>query len=403
MSGEIVVVSSLFHAAVAAAPLLGAIAVGSLVYQIVKERRAQSRREAEQVARRRKRQLQQWSAFQDTQQARIQEQAQCWQALQERLQALRSSDPPDVVQTPQHIRARGFIHQAEVASGQRLRLQRLADLLAAVPSDVGAYSAGAFARLGEELERLQRQIERGPPPLEAALDTFQTLVQDTIEAALQRQAEEPRRQKERLDELESLLERLLQVGALAEGELHERVEALEQGLLSALEKDHVGAAQTQVLRDTLERLATEIETEHDNRLVRQQLQVQIRSHLEALGYRLLDQDARGSRWAIPGGEQVRVSAQPDLRLAFQLQHERFAASQAPLDRSELALLRQQEQRWCGDLKTLMQRLNADGFQFQVEFEREIPEEAVPVVTVQDVEEILCEQRESEHLRRRETD
>jgi hypothetical protein len=268
---------------------------------------------------------------------------------------------------------------------------------------VSEYAAGAFDRLGEELNRLRHQMEQGPPPLETALDTFQSLVEDTVEAARQRQAEEPRRQAQRLAELESLLDRLLQAAALAEGEMHERVEILEQRLLSALQAHSISAAQTQAVRDELQRLATEIETEHDDRLVRQQLQVQIQAHLGALGYRLLDQDARGSLWAIPGGEQVRVSTQPDLRLAFQLQHERFTAGEAPLDRAELALLRQQEQRWCGDLKTLMQRLNADGFQFQVEFEREIPEEAVPVVVVQDVEEILREQAESEHLRRRETD
>lgn len=403
MSGEIVVVSSLFHAPVAAAPLLGAIAVGSLVYQIVTERQERARRDAEQAARRRKRDLQQWRAFQDMQQTRMLEQAGRWQALQERLQALRSMDPPKVVQAPERIHASGFLQQAQAEEEQRLRLRGLADLLAVVPSEVDAYSAGALARLGDELDRLQQQMERGPPPLVTVLDSLQALVEDTIEAARQRQGEEPRRQTQRLAELESLLDRLLLVAALAEGGLHERAEALEQRLLSVMQADSIGAAQTQGLRDELERLATEIETEHDNRLVLQQLQVQIRGHLEALGYHLLDQEGRGSLWAIPGGEQVRMSAQPDLRIAFQLQHERLSATEAPLDRAELALLRQQERRWCGDLKTLMKRLNADGFQFRVEFERQIPEGAVPVVVVQDVEEILRAQEVLGHPRGRETD
>lgn len=403
MSGEIVVASSLFHATAAAAPLLGAIVVGSLVYQAVKERREQARREAEQAARRRKQELQQWRAFQDTQQVRMQEQAARWQALQERMQTLRSADPPEAVQDPGRTHAGGFLQQAHATEQQRLRLQDLAGLLAAVPLEVGDYSAGAFDRLAEELDRLQRQTEQGPPPLDTALDTFQAMVEDSIEAARKRLAEEPRRQAARLAELEALLDRMLRLEAMAEEEEAEAVVGLQQPLLAALAAGSVGTARVQALRDELERLEGDFDAERDNRLVRQQLQTRIRVRLEAMGYRRLGQDARGTLWAIPGGEQVRMSAGADLRLAFQLQHERFAASQAPLDRAELALLRQQERRWCGDLKTLMQHLNADGFRFQVEFERQIPEEEVPMVVVQDVEEILRQQADSEQVRQREAE
>lgn len=404
MSGEIVVASSLFHAAAAAAPLLGAIVVGSLVYQAVKAHQEQARLEAAQAARRRMRELQQWRAFQEVQQARMQAEAGHWQALQEQLQALSVTDPPGApAQAAERPHATGFLQQARAVEEQRLRLQGLADLLAAVPPELDEHSAGVFDRLAEEVGRLQQQMEQGPPPLASALDTFQALVEESIDAARQRLAQQPQRQADRLAELEALLERLSQLGGMAQGEDSNRIEDLEGRLLAALETGSISAVQTQGFRDELQRLATRVETERDNRLVRQQLQERVRVHLETMGYRRLEQDARGSLWGIPGGEQVRIAAQPDLRLAFQLQHERFSASQAPLDGAELGLLRQQERRWCGDLKTLMQRLNADGFRFQVEFERQIPEESVPVVMVQDVEEILRRQANSEPLRRRETE
>ncbi len=67
-------------------------------------------------------------------------------------------------------------------------------------------------------------------------------------------------------------------------------------------------------------------------------------------------------------------------------HERTAASDRDLSGDELAFLRQQESRWCDDLHGLLHKLQADGFEFQVQLERETPREAIPVVVVEDADE-----------------
>ena len=117
-------------------------------------------------------------------------------------------------------------------------------------------------------------------------------------------------------------------------------------------------------------------------------------HLEEMGYRHLSEEQTGhSNWQLPGGEQVRIALQRNLGIAFQLQHERVEVSDAELSEEEIAFFRQQEQHWCDDLAELTRRLTADGFQYQLEFERDVPESTVPIVVVEDVDELLEEEEE----------
>jgi hypothetical protein len=392
MSGEIVVLSAFGPGLAVAGGLLGAIALGSLVYQEVKARQREQQQQALREAERLQRQLERWQEQQQRQQQEMAQAAQRWQEAGRQLAALRL-EAVETVERTGEVRAAGFLQHADQQSGQASRLVELDRLLEGLPAGEGS---AAVAGLRASVHQLLAQLDRGPPPLAQAIDSLRQAVERTIAQQQEWLAQEPERQRQGLEEAEQLLRRIAASLPLAQGELADSLSALLQELQQALQAGRIAAADLARLNDGASALIEQCLTRHEDRLVQQMLEERLGHHLRALGYRVLGQDRQASLWAIPGGEQVRAQVQPGLRLAFQLRHERLQSSGRGLDRAEIALLRQQEKRWCADLKGLMERLNADGFGLRVDFEREIPEEAVPIVLVEEVDEIL-RQTETRYL------
>ena len=59
-----------------------------------------------------------------------------------------------------------------------------------------------------------------------------------------------------------------------------------------------------------------------------------------------------------------------------------------INAEELDFVRQQEQRWCADMKELLRRMTQDGYRYQIEFDNMMPESAIDIVVVEEVDEIL---------------
>ena len=65
----------------------------------------------------------------------------------------------------------------------------------------------------------------------------------------------------------------------------------------------------------------------------------------------------------------------------------------------LSFFRQQEARWCRDMKELIRRLVKDGVPYQAQFEREMADESIPVVVMENVDELLDEEDEDKRPHR----
>ncbi|MBF0255798.1 MAG: hypothetical protein HQL47_04930 [Gammaproteobacteria bacterium] len=398
MSGEIVVISVFGPAALGAGALIGAVALGSRVYEHIQQQIAERNRLALLQAQQIQADLERWQAQQAALGAQMHQALEQWQQLQQQIRQM-----PGLASTQDlgAVSAQGFLQhaqqQAQQQATQAERLQQLSLCLERLPEALSQPAIPALAGLRLTLAQLQQQQEQGPPPLASAIDSFQAALEQTLKDQAERLAQQPQLQAGRLQAAAALLQRLSSVEPLASGtdltQLGELSQGLQQFLQQGLDADRLETQAFAELNEQAEVLIQRLLLAHENQLVDQQLDERLGHHLLALGYRHLASESGGERWAIPGGEQILARRQAGLRLAFQLQHERFAdrSTQAALDRAELALLRQQEQRWCADLKRLMLALREDGFLLQVDFERLIPEEAVPVVLVEDVDDILRQQ------------
>jgi hypothetical protein len=100
---------------------------------------------------------------------------------------------------------------------------------------------------------------------------------------------------------------------------------------------------------------------------------------------------------IPGGEMLHAAIRPDGQMAFNVVPENLPATEEDMSR-----YRAQEDKWCNDFRELLRRLTQDGFSFQVEMERTVPEEAIHIVDLVTADELASEEetyRQEPRLRR----
>lgn len=393
MSGEIVVASTLGPSLAVTGALIGAVVVGSLIYQHIQNEIAERRRLAEFAREQLAAELKRLEASQRQQEAVMHSAASAWKSAKERLAGLAPLDT-----SPEHspalgntAKGQGFLGHSQALAAQAKRLDALLAIAQGLPDDPSLPGARALAGLRQSLELLKAQQSQQQASI-LDLDTLEQTLRQTLADQETQLQQEPERRAWRLQEAMRLLGRLDELGAILGEPTDHRLQKMRAEIHQLLGQGSASNQAISDLNDRIESLAKAITTEAQNQLIDRQLKERLAHHLTSLGYRHLRSEDQADRWAIPGGEQILASVQPGMRLAFQLQHERFPGrdSTAALDHSEIALLRQQESRWCGDLKTLLRHLQSDGFMLQVDFERLIPEEAVPLVVIEDVEEILAQ-------------
>lgn len=119
------------------------------------------------------------------------------------------------------------------------------------------------------------------------------------------------------------------------------------------------------------------------------------------GYKRLEghEGEHQSLWRIPGGEQVMIHFEPDGKINSKIIHERIFHSLNPFSQQELAFIRQQEKRWCGDAKGLLRKMTNEGYQYQLHFEDMMPEEAIDIIVVEEIDEIIEDTEQAKpHMR-----
>ncbi len=394
MSGEAVVLVNIALGPLGVAAVAGASALvaAGMVAEWIRERRAIAQRNV----RREKEKIREWRDFQRAEQQETEKSIQRRETVRRELEGLRLTQLHAAVEQEAGPRARGFVRTG--SPGLEAMLQSMLDR---IPPQPDGEAAAPLRRLRQQARELDARMGSARPPPPEAVRSFQTTVQRTLERILDQMGREAESRDRLLARLEGLLGEVIAYRHLAREQTScEEMSQLREHLVRLLTTGEVSAAGVDLLEEKLQRLRADIERQLEQAAVQDALDHRVRHHLEALGYRPCASAGEPAVWEIPGGERVRVVLQPDNRLAFQLAHERTTASDQALSDDELAYLRQQERRWCDDLHGLLHRLQADGFEFQVQLEREIPREAIPIVVVEDVDDWIEREDAPEAPRKR---
>lgn len=446
MSGEAVVGVIPIAAVAVAGPvvLAGAVIVGTAmvgawaargiaagVGAVIEEQVREARRRAEEARRR----LAEWQAFDARQRAVVNEaraQHEAIAAVQAQLaEALRHAPPPVPISAPMPVvparTAKG--QQRDRRSEQQglsLALDGIDAALAAVPAALCDHPSSPWASLRQQVARLRRRLEdlaslagqsaRQPESiaiLTQHLAQLEQTARQSVATFADRLAAEREMRTHRLERAGTALELLLVLEQLPTAQpgplpnLRARLlTAMAAGDIATAELVQIESALQGQTASTAERLAIGA--------VRPVLAKAVLARLRIMGYDIVQSfpDDAGAEaldaWVrIPGGEQVRIALDERARLHFNLLHERAPGHGGALTEAEVRHLRTQEQRWCTDLKVLVRGLVEDGFDTQIELDRQCTKvqvvvyerfvDASPAITTTDN---MGQQDEDEELRRR---
>jgi hypothetical protein len=375
------------------APVVGvALAVKKLVDLQVEAARAEMEAERARVA--------EWMSFHQKQQAelsQLHDMELALRAAEERLKLVQLSGPRQahaVVASQQQ----GFVvreTEDAIAKDIRDRLEGAREFVLALPDSFRTMEASPYLRIVQQLDRLRNRLASGASIHIEEIATFQTMLSRTLETAVKALAARQSLQERNGERLSVLLEQVLMLRPFA----NDSAQAAEVGNLRA----HVaGLLQAGALREDqiadLERRARSTRETIERRMLRESNRdatiEAVQRNLEAMGYESAapfavvphDQDA-AAIMRIPGGEFIRVVIKPDGALACRMLHE-AAAAEATMGKEALEQFRAQEKRWCGDLKQLIRNLASEGFDFKLEFAREIPEASIRVVVLETAHDII---------------
>lgn len=382
MSGEAVVVTAVASpvglAVVAAAAAV--VVAGSLAARAIEAEKQRRIKEAWRQQQQEIRRLASLKRFRRQCEEREQQRARYEQTL---LRLAACKQPED------ESTSGGAAMQSYIASDdhQRLMLDELARILEATPAALRQQADSPLSRLQTRIEQLQQQYMQGKTLDDALLQQLHTTLENTIRLQLQQHETAQAMLQQMQQQAESLLQTIISYRHQTENDKWQtELITLQRHVEQWLQGDEHHPATLDTLTAKMDALKAAIDAVQQAQATRLVLQQRIRLHLEDMGYQwLADEGNSHQLWRIPGGERVSLAVQHDFRIGFQLQHERAGelADGEELNQQESRFLRQQESRWCGDLRQLIRQLVADGFQYSLQFERELPQDSVPVVVVDD--------------------
>lgn len=414
MSGRTVLVMPLAHPTILLPTGLGAgvaalgIGVAAGVKKFVDCRIVAARRERE----REKQSNQVWRAFEQEQrkQAKLYEELeQAVQASEKNLASLQLHDAaPQAEQTaPQPEPAHDFAAigaEHDPAKAERLAAE-IESLLAGLPAEFRDTEGSSFPALARQAKRLTEDWRAAGRVRPGEMASFKDLVADTLaDFTSERKARESRRQElsERLGRtLEDVMvydHLLRQHEGLMSQKLGEDLAAVREQVERLVAVDDVLVGQIEVLEKKFADVRTALDNEVVKLAQRDGLCESVGRNLYEMGYKVLSEfgpetgeGVREATFKVPGGERVQISLHENNQLGMQLLHERPKGKRGPLSAKELALVKKQEERWCGDFKDLIRRLVAEGFPYEISVEDKIPDGAVKVVVVETPEDVIAQQ------------
>ncbi len=276
-------------------------------------------------------------------------------------------------------------------------LHRIATELDELPAELYRDERLPFKRLRGHLRRLQQASAPTRDEIYSLRETLKRTLADSIE----RIAREAEQHEILFDKAKRLLTEILQTRALCRDQKHDAdLEKMQRQLTTQMRDKRVSLAAMDIFFTRFQTLRDAVHHDINQVEMGEFLLQRVTHHLTTMGYARLDSnttDQPGRRhdaeFALPQGDRLRVALQPDLRMAFQLTHETETVLEKALTGEALEFFRQQEARWCRDMKELIRRLVKDGVPYEVQFEREMPQESIPIVVVETADELLDEEQD----------
>ena len=289
----------------------------------------------------------------------------------------------------------GFVHDHNAATQEAYDLIGLITAeLAGIPDELYHDERLAFTRL----RRYWRRLQREDSPTMYELLSFRDTLGRTLAAAIRQTTQEAEQHQLLFDSAKRLITEILQTRALSRDAQHNNeLHKLQQQLFTLIEDERLSLAAMDVVTTRFHALRDEVHREVERVEMGDFLMQRVAHHLTDMGYARLDgastarsEPQHGAEFALPQGDRLRVALQPDLRMAFQLSHATSTLIDKTLAGEALEFFRQQEARWCRDMKDLIRRLVKDGVPYEVQFEREIHQDSIPIVAVETADELLDE-------------
>ena len=263
-----------------------------------------------------------------------------------------------------------------------------------------------LANLRSQLARLKQTIETKPDDSSALLQ-FIEVARATLDCYFEEQQQKASHEKTLFDSMSDLLVNVTTYEGLAQQERTvSELNGLQQSILQLLKNsEKINVKSLSMLQKKFEQLKLASDNELAHQAALTDMQFSTATHLTALGYELLEQpEPTRSIWQIPGGEQVMLDIEQNGQIKSKIIHERIFQSalslNAEINLDELKFIRQQEQRWCSDVKEMVRRMTKEGYRYQIHFDDMMPENAIEVVVVEDIEEILETEHSTKHEQKR---
>ena len=395
MSGEAVLVPLIWES------IAG---VADAVEATVAARKQAAQRKAEAQLER----IQAWQDFQSRQQQTQVQLRLSREAVHQAQQQLINSGLQQAA-TRVHSRAvaEGFVEQGGMLSGERAA-GLMADIerqLVSLPAELFNDERLPFARLRSQLQRMQQATTAGTIDEVSALGS---MLQRSFADYIQRADQEVEQQRKQVAGAEQLLTRIIETRELSlDDEDAAALQRLQQKLTALLAEQQASPAALDVINNRFTSLRNRVERSVAEDEMNDYLAERVTCHLNAMGYVTHSAFSakqpgrrRDAEFVLPDGDRLRVALQADLKMGFQLSHETRTMVEKTLSGEALGFFRQQEARWCRDMKELIRRLIKDGVPYQVQFERGVPDESIPVVVMESVDELLDEEDEDQRPYRR---
>jgi len=274
-------------------------------------------------------------------------------------------------------------------------LDSLKALLDEFPAELRAAKGSPYEKLQQHVDRLVTRAAGGKKITPGEAETLRETIAATLGGYLRELAAARAYQEERLARAEIVMSEILLYESLAAEELPRQRDDLRRlalQLAALLETPQAAPGKFDVIEKRLATLKAEIDEGIGEATYRTTLCQSITRHLGDMGYSTVSafKPADGGMLCtslrIPGGERLQVALHANNQLGFQVQHESLVP-ETELAPDDLAHLHKQEGRWCQDLKELIRRLVAEGFEYNISFENTIADESVKVVVVETAEEI----------------
>lgn len=289
-------------------------------------------------------------------------------------------------------------------------LDGLRALLDEFPPELRAAKGSPYDKLQQQVQRILNRVGGGKKVAPAEAESLRETIAATLGAYL-RELEAARTcHEERLARSEIVMTEILLYENLAGDELPQQRDDLRRlalQLSALLEAGQSAPGKFDLIEKRLATLKDDIDRQVGETSYRTTLCESITRHLGDMGYGAIrafkpaESGMLSAAMSIPGGERLQIALHANNQLAFQVLHESLTP-ETELAPEELAHLHKQEERWCQDLKELIRRLVAEGFDYNISFEKTIADDAVKVVVVETAEEIEEEAQSFEKKRYRTT-